>query len=79
MIIGSMNDVVTFSRTTIDNETQVTIQYKKETKCYRGFSTWWHEYPSGKHDTRVDMLLVRLNKLMDWGIYENAGNESRKD
>ena len=38
---------------------------------YRGQGTVWFTYPDAIHNTHIDTFMVRLMKLMDWGIFED--------
>lgn len=65
---------MTFSRCDISdsNMWEVTVVHEDGIeKKYRGSSTVWYTYPDAQHNTHIDMFIVRLMKLMDWGIYED--------
>ncbi len=66
---------MTFSRRKVGNNNQeweVTVVHEDGTeKQYRGSSTVWYSYPEAQQNSHMDMFIVRLMKLMDWGIYED--------
>lgn len=68
---------MTFSREIIDTEfakaeMEITVVHEDGSEQkYRGLGTVWYSYPDAKHNSHIDTFMLRLMKLMDWGIFED--------